>query len=582
MTGRTEGTPRWVKYILGDLVPAFGGMATFCEDPDNLLDLPDAREALRAGGMSIGDWDGLPTSLVPYKHLADDEMPLLVVEVGAPRHIVESCLHDYRWESVSIGEMLPKFAHEVVRTVPPSYWDALFALHDEVRSPRSAQDTAVLIARAVYGVDPEHLTYGNGWLRTLVRIAAGDETLPPLLARHVRTLSIPSPTFTNEELEEALSSGTSARSLLEKAVAAHPGILEGAAPTDQLLYTTVEQATRPVKPVDDASSLIRAWEEAKNTPQSVLAFGLRYAEALADGHVAEHAQETLNEEFEAWIMANYGVVMSAANPALLRLPTLVSTLDLETDSGKLLLVVVDALGLEAWRAVQERWQADKLISGATTRVALAVLPTVTSLSRRAIFEGKPPSQFGPERHSQRLERKLWSARFGDDGCYFTVDEEIGLCDAIAQGKSRICVLDVSWDKRGHSIDPRTDSVVDAARVWAGKTPLRAMISAALQAGYRVVITADHGQVACCGKERLQVGVLSEERSKRVMLFKDKTASQHYEKAWATYFKPTGISSDLYPLFARGYSSFDTPGVPTVSHGGMSIEEALVPVAEVTA
>src|ERR1019366_5009827 len=110
------------------------------------------------------------------------------------------------------------------------------------------------------------------------------------------------------------------------------------------------------------------------------------------------------------------------------------------------------------------------------------------------FEGKLPSQFSSEAHSPSLERKLWAQRYGGNGDYFSVGEATGFADSLAKGKPRICVVDVSWDKRGHSIDPRTDSVSDAANTWAGRTPLRDMIRNALQAGYKVVLTADHGQV----------------------------------------------------------------------------------------
>ncbi len=575
-------TPRWVEYLLQQLVPAFGGLPTFCEDPDALLDLPEAREALRTAGMTIGDWDGLPASLIPFKNLGDDQMPLLVVEPGAPRHVVEACLHHHRWEAVSIGEMLPNFTQEVVREVPPAFWDRLLSLHDGVQSPRSTQETALLIARGVYGADPEFLQHGNGWLHTLIRIALGDEPLPPKIARAV-TARAPVPTpFSADPQEEALTATTAARSILMRALQRHADLWEEASPSDRLLLLHMEQAIPAPRPVGNGPDLIPLWEEAQGSAQAVFAFGLRYAEALATERVSTDTRAELDTRFSEWLASNYGVIQSSPNPALLRLPTLVQRLDEESEGGKLLLVIVDALGLEAWHAVRSRWTADGVIGDAETRVALAVLPTVTSLSRRAIFEGKPPAQFGKEKHSQRLERKLWAARFDPNSGYFTVDEGIGFRDALAKGLSRICLLDVTWDTRGHSIDPRTDSIADAARVWAGKTPLRPLVQSALADGYRVVITADHGQVACVGMERLQVGVLAEERSKRVLLFNDKTVVQHYEMPWARFFKPAGTAADCFPLFARGFGSFDSPGVPSVSHGGMTLEEAFVPVAEVRA
>ena len=42
--------------------------------------------------------------------------------------------------------------------------------------------------------------------------------------------------------------------------------------------------------------------------------------------------------------------------------------------------------------------------------------------------------------------------------HYVTDEETGLLDAVAKGRERLCVLDVSWDRRGHAVDPRVDSL----------------------------------------------------------------------------------------------------------------------------
>ena len=571
---------RWTNFLRDSLVPSFGGVPTFCEDPDGLVDVPEVREALRASGMTVGDWDGLPLSLVPLKSLADDAMPLLIAEAHAGRHIVESCLENYRWERVSVGQMMPKFAQDVVKAVPNVLWDRLLALHDEARAPRTPQETAILIARALYGVDPDFLRHGDGWFRLLVRQAAGDEPLPVPVARAVATLCPPPPSLLTVPALESLTSGSAARTALLRALDAEPNLAEQADTVERTLIGEMRRARPVAASPPDAADILAAWGSASVSPQTVLEFGRTFAEALARGLPAEVHGE-INARFTEWLLREYGLIQTSPNPAVLRLPTLVRTLDAET-SGKLLLVVIDALGLAAWSCVRDRWLADGVIGGAQARTALAVLPTITSLSRRALFEGKPPAQFSDKPHSQGLERKLWTTRFGNAGGFFTVDEAIGFTDSLAKGTPRIALLDVTWDKRGHSIDPRTDSIADAARTWAGRTPLRDMVRAGLAAGYRVILTADHGQTECWGRGRPNVGSLPEERSKRVILFKDKTVSETYATDGALAFRPAGLPQGMFPLFAARDASFDLPGVPSVSHGGLSLDEALVPVVEVRA
>jgi|GEM_PF-1983584 len=575
------GAARWVRELVAPIVPSFGGIPTFCEDPDGLLENPEVREALRAHGMTLGDWDGSADELARWACLPEEDKPLLVVTNAAKRHLADTHLPDYRWETASVGGLMPRFYSEVVKSVPTALWDRLLALHDQERYKRPPQETAMLIGRALYGADPEFLRHGDGWAALLLRIAANGEGLPLPIARTLAD-TLPAPSFLGAvSLMSTLTEPTAARTALLAAVN-YPAFTEALPQAERLLLNTITtvgvDASEAALP---AADLDAAWETHGTSAEGVLAFGLAYAEALDQG-VAGTDRLAANRRFTEWLMRNYALLQSAPNPAILRLPMLLRQLEAEVTSDKLLLLVVDSLGLQAWTHVRERWAADGIIGRAHTRAAFAVLPTVTLLSRRALFEEKLPASFSDQPHTPRLERTLWTGRFGAEGAYFGVDEASGLLDALALGRRRMCVVDISWDKRGHSIDPRTDSVRDAARTWAGRTPLRGVVQQALASGYRVFVTADHGQVECTGRGRPNVGALPEERSKRVLIFGDAAVCQSFANAGTTAFRPTGLPPAMHPLFADDFQSFDLAGVETVSHGGMSLDEALVPVAELFA
>ena len=571
---------KWVDAIVDDLRPRFGGIPTFVEDPDHLLEVAEVREALRACGMTLSDWNGLPASLMPLKSLSDSEMPLLLVGDSGTRHIVESCLHDFRWEIVSVGALMPRFAPDVVKAIPTSLWDRLLTLHEEVRQPHAPIETALLIGRALYGADLEYLRHGDGWIRLLTHIAVAEEPLPlPIACALVDTMP---PPWLEIAQPETLSDPANTRNALRTILDARPGLYDRVSRAEQLLLAELRRPYSHAASPTTTSDLLCLWEESCQKPQDVLQFGLAYAQAQNGSALPDSVRLEVNRRFVQWLKQTYPVILSTPNPSVLRLPTLLTTLDTEFREDRVVLFVVDALGLSAWERIRQRWLADGIISGANTRAAFAVLPTITSLSRRALFEGKLPSQFSSEAHSQALERKLWTYRYGNSGEYFSAGEATGFSDSLAKGKVRLCVVDVSWDKRGHSIDPRTDSLSDAANTWAGRTPLRTMVQSALAAGYRVVLTADHGQVECIGKGRPNVGVLSEERSKRVVLFNDKTVCNHAMKDWTDNFRPMGLPQDMFPLFAADFHSFDLKDAGAVSHGGLSLDEVLVPVAEVWA
>ncbi|WP_309710689.1 PglZ domain-containing protein [Armatimonas sp.] len=568
-----------METIIAKLKPAFGGIPTFCVDSDNLLDVPQVREALRAAGMTIEDWDGQPTSLAPLKQIGENDKPLLIVADAGRRHIVNSCLTDFRWESVTIGELMPKFALDVVKSVPTERWDHLMELHREVRSPRNAHETALLVGRALYGVDPEFLRHGSGWLRTLGSIAVGDDPLPAPVAHAIAQEVAWPPTLPSTEATVALSEPAVARTVLLSALQSNPGLTERATAAEQILLGQL--APSKPKRVPDAAptDLLAEWEQKRHSAQDVLEFGILYAKAVGSGGVPHELRRDLDQHFYEWLKQNYGLMLSSPNPAILRLPTLLDRLDKEIGDDRLLLLVVDSLSLRAWEGTRKRWLADGIIGDASTRAAFAILPTITSLSRRAIFEGKSPSQFSSETHSTRLERQLWTARYQGEGDYYTAEEALGMQDSFAKARRRVCLVDVSWDKRGHSINPRLDSIEEAVHVWAGKTPLRDIVRSGLAEGYRVILTADHGQVECRGQGRPKVGALPEERSKRVLTFDDKTVCASFSNALSMPFHPSNLPTNLWPLFAMDFASYDIAGAEAVSHGGLSIEEVLVPVVE---
>ena len=567
----------WVRYIVNTVKPDFGGIATFCENPDGILDMPEVREALRAEGMTVIDWDGSSDALLPLRELKDNDMPVVVVPDGPHRHIAQGILPSYVWHNISIGSLFSKFNVEVVRSVPRVHWDELKALHQGTRTPQNLDETAILIARAVYGADPLHLEIGDGWLKLLVQVAESNEGLP-LPISQVLTRNAPE-WLGGSGAADLFADPAAAKGGLAVLKNTQQGMLEQTSTSTRAKIesiTTVEE--RPKR--KPTPKLVKAEIDLSESAEGVLESGLAYCQQVAKGKLDEPARLAINEQFGAWLEKNYALVLSSHNPKVLRVSNLVEKLDMETEDDRLLTLVVDGMGLVAWNAVEEQWRQDGIVSRADTRAAFAIIPTITSLSRRAIFEGKPPSQFGDGDHTTKLERSLWLKRFGSKGAYFSSGETLGILDSFALGKQRIVVVDTDWDKLAHALDPKYGSIVEAAANWAAKTELRNTISEAHKTGYRVVVIADHGEVECRGVGRPKSGELTDERSKRVLLFPNSTLRASFLSNCYNGYQPPGLPAACCPLFSRGFDSFDQADVRCYSHGGLSIEEVLVPVAEV--
>lgn len=559
---------KWVQSVVNTIKPDFGGIATFCENPDGILDMPEVREAIRAAGMRIIDWDGTPEALSELQQLNDDDMPVVVVPDTPLRHVVHGILSAYVWQNISIGGLFSKFNVEVVKSVPREHWDELRTLHQMTRVPQSADETAILIARAIYGVDPLHLEVGDGWMRTLKQVAGSGEPIPGPVSR---TLTRNAPGWLGGAGAVDLMTDPAAAKGALAVLGSKSGKVE-TQPSIKETITAAKPTKKPTKPI--------AVIDKSDSAESVLDFGLDYCQRVAQAKIDVDARIAANDQFSSWLEANYPLVLSSQNPKVLRSGNLLARLDAEFADEPLLLIVVDGLGLAAWDAVEKVWREAGVISGARTRAAFAVIPTLTSLSRRAIFEAKPPSQFTSGDHSSKLERSLWIKRYGRDGAYASSSEALGIADAFALAKKRVAVVDTDWDKLVHSLDPKYGTLAECAASWASKTDIRGILSLALKSGYRVVLTADHGEVECVGIGRPKSGELTDERSKRVLLFPNQTLRDGFMSDSYNNYLPPGLPPGCFPLFTRQFGSFDQPDIRCFSHGGLSMEEVLVPVAEV--
>ena len=110
-----------------------------------------------------------------------------------------------------------------------------------------------------------------------------------------------------------------------------------------------------------------------------------------------------------------------------------------------------------------------------------------------------------------------------------------------------------------------------------------LFSLLLDKGYHVYLTADHGNVEATGVGRPNQGVIAETRGERVRVYRSEAL---LAEAAATYPSTTkldiaGLPANFMPLFAAGRTAFVPNGERVVVHGGVSVEELIVPFVKVS-
>ena len=124
---------------------------------------------------------------------------------------------------------------------------------------------------------------------------------------------------------------------------------------------------------------------------------------------------------------------------------------------------------------------------------------------------------------------------------------------------------------------------DRIRRWAERGMPGQVVERLLAAGFDVWLTSDHGNVEAKGIGRPREGVLVEQRGSRVRFYTDAAFLQRAqgEVADSLSWTPGGLPAGLLTLFAADRTAFANQGENLLTHGGLSVEEVIVPWVHIT-
>jgi hypothetical protein len=118
--------------------------------------------------------------------------------------------------------------------------------------------------------------------------------------------------------------------------------------------------------------------------------------------------------------------------------------------------------------------------------------------------------------------------------------------------------------------------------WAAEGHFAALVRGLVAAGYVVHITADHGNVPAIGVGRPKVGDTPEVRGERMLVFAHEALRAQAAAALpgTIAWPPIGLPDDYHALLAPPGGAFTTAGADMIGHGGISLEEVVVPYVRV--
>ena len=335
-----------------------------------------------------------------------------------------------------------------------------------------------------------------------------------------------------------------------------------------------------------------------------IAFAQNWSELIGLWHRSPHGQraalaldyKTLQSQVDAsfltWVTEKYkGLYAQFTNkPVMLHhVPQSLSRGAMGNKGAKVALLVLDGLAFDQWLVLRRVLRQQMPHLNIQETGVFAWLPTTTSVSRQALFSGSKPDEFPASIHHTGKEPDQWQKFWVNEGL---MPQNVGylkalgslesLADAerlLASPKLRAVGLVVNQvDDIMHGMTLGTVGMHNQVKLWAETGFMRDLLTMLFEQGFQVFLTADHGNIEATGIGNPREGAIADKRGERVRVYpntqlRDQIKAQYPDTIeWPS----TGLPHDYKALFAPPRRAFVNTEETIVGHGGISLEELIVP------
>jgi hypothetical protein len=223
----------------------------------------------------------------------------------------------------------------------------------------------------------------------------------------------------------------------------------------------------------------------------------------------------------------------------------------------------------------------------------AWIPTLTAVSRQAIFSGKSPYEFGNSICTTEKEASSWSLFWQNNNLLKqnisyqkNIDKNLNVQkfeNEIVSNKTIIAGLVLNKiDNIMHGMELGMTGFHSQIRLYGETGYLKDLIINLLDKNFEIWITSDHGNTECIGRGRPHEASNAKSRGERVRVYRsaELLKSVMDEYSWSDYWEPIGLPKAYFPLVTQGNSAFLPENTIAISHGGISMQETIVPFIKV--
>ena len=289
--------------------------------------------------------------------------------------------------------------------------------------------------------------------------------------------------------------------------------------------------------------------------------------------------DKFNCTFKDWILSYFGKLSTALNR---HSPVVISrAMEFMHDrSEKFAIIVMDGMSMFDWRILSAEFSGLRY----TKSDMFAMIPTTTSVSRQCLLSNKYPSQLLNPWSQSKEKTEFYDCAKKMGYQEHQIGYERGYDADFNSFVQCAAVIINEIDDTVHGQGQGRIGMFNDITVMAKQAKLKAIVKRLLKKGFDVFVTADHGNTHCTGVGKLMsTGLEVETKSRRMLVLKDFADKEALLAKFPLIEYPKYYLSKEYDYLIcdKGYS-FDAKGEDVMSHGGISIDEVIVPFIELKA
>ena len=299
-------------------------------------------------------------------------------------------------------------------------------------------------------------------------------------------------------------------------------------------------------------------------------------------------QLRVDERFSDWMLEKFTGLHNypPMPPAMLHHVPRAMAREIDNDtSAKTALILIDGLAIDQWITLKAHLNLDCALDESAV---FAWVPTITSVSRQALFSAKAPYQFAKSISTTSTEPRAWEQFWLDHGLtknqvYYKKSlgtDDVGrLSDELSDRRLRAVGLVINTvDDMMHGMQLGAAGMHNQVELWAESGYLKLLIEALLSHGFSIHITSDHGNVESTGAGKITEAGIARSRGERARVYESETlrASLDFDFSDVAKWPQSGLPKDYWPVVMKGRKAFVAKGEKIVGHGGITIEEVVVP------